>query len=299
MGLPVTLPGPAAPSDAPATPILTQAQRVTFAIKQVTPPTEVYVTQDDSLHVVLYCSKANVDVLVAFRILRADGTVIRTPQHVTPTNARARNDFFFQLTEGFLLSVDVSTATPSVLRGACWVDIDVSQGSASAAVDYQSILSDYLTTGASIGFPGARQISSVEGPGLLTFNQQFGVAATANVTLGVPSGARWRLITAQAQLQTGAAAGNRNINFIISSPTGFGLVITSQNAQLASQIVNYDFADVVPVTPAIPAQQTLQIPSNIVSDAANAFIFNVTGANAGDVWNNLQVNVEEWLEPVS
>lgn len=299
MGLPVTLPGPAAAADAPATPILTQQAGITFATRQVAPPSEVYVTQDDSLHVVTYCSQTNVQVTIAFRILRKDGVVIRTPQVIVPRNDRVRRDDFFPLTEGFLLSVDVSTSTPSILRGQCWVDIDISQGSSSQAVDYQSILSDYLTTGASIGFPGARQISSVEGPGV-PVNALFTLVPATGATVAVPSGARWLLRQIAFEYVAGGAVATRVpiITIVTSSDN------TVQAAPVAGQTsgttVLYTAGSWGSVSTAFASAMPIPLPDNILLLAGDSMNIVVNNQQAGDTAPVPGVvRVEEWLEPAA
>jgi hypothetical protein len=299
MGLPATLPGPLGPSAAPATPILTKTPAVTFATRQVSPPSEVYVTTDDSLHVVVYSSMANVALTVAFRVLKPDGEVMRQRETITPTADRVRNDRFFVLPEGFLLSVDVSTLTANVVRGQVWVDVDVSQGVPPTVVDYQSILSDYITVGASIGYPGARQISPVEGPGAILNQTGAGQPASNNIQFVAPVGARWRFLSMFAQLITGAAVANRQVS-VFTQPNSSGFYqFDCPNTQAASLTVNYRVTCVPLTTPAAALNQLLPVPDNLLMESSGRLLLICNNAQAGDTWNQFGIAYEEWLEPTA
>lgn len=300
MGLPTSLPGAMPGASAPSIPILTKASLVSFATRNVQPPSAVYVTSDDRLHVSAWVFSLGQPTLnVTFRLLMPDGTVTIGGGSVMPTTARHRNDFLLTLSEGFLLSVVVSTPTTGVLRGQFYVELDIARINGSLPEDRQPLMSDYLTTANSFGWPGGEQRTSVEGPGAIFGQQQTGIAGNSGVQFSVPQQARWRLQAAAIQFTTSAVAGQRQLSLEIQTGGAGGTwTYLNPNVQAASLTWNYGCSN-IPLTAGAASPVQYMVFPDMTITPSGSIIFLASGGLAGDTWNSVTVWYEEWLEPTS
>lgn len=300
MGLPLTVPGPVAASTPDTTPILTSKPIVRFTTLNVQPPTGVYVTVDDVVHVAIWNSVANIAVNVTYRILLADGTIQLGVQTFSPTSARLRNDFYADLAEGFLLSVVVATSTAGVIRGQCFVELDVARITGSIPQDRQPLLSDYVTSANSFGWPGGQQRTSIEGPGLIN-TQLVAGASPPSVSTTVPTGARWRFISCLFGLNTDAIAGTRLavIQFVVVAAVTFeAAAVNTQAPSLSNTYV----ASSAPVGTSVPAGAPIPMPTpaDFILKSGSAINITILNSDAGDsIPGSAKFTYEEWLEPSS
>jgi hypothetical protein len=299
MGLPTSLPGAMQPPDESPTRILTARPLVGFATRNVGPPTDVYVTVDDFLHLTLYCSMANTSVTVGYRLLRADGQVDYLRQVVTPTSDRLRNDFFINLAEGFILSVDVVTTTASIPRGSCWCEIDINRGGNHNGVDTQPLMSDYLWSGNSIGWPGSRQISSIEGPGWLHTITKTAVTAQTEQHFDVPTGARWSVKAVTGVLNTDAVAGVRQVRFRILAVGTEIVNVPCTETQGPSLSGIYNASSFGFNVLGADTRHTITFPVPFPLSAGSEIAVQTGNADIGDQWATLTTYVEEWIEPTT
>jgi len=135
-----------------------------------------------------------------------------------------------QVPAGYLVSVmAAANSPPSVLRGDVFVSCQVSG---------IPLFQDYLQSNLFQGWPGGRQLSSVEGPGGLYPLAVANPAAGQDWRFTVPSGARWLLHSLTMTLTTSAAAQERLTSFVVDpSQTQFAAIVPQQpNTAVAYQL---------------------------------------------------------------
>lgn len=300
MGLPTSLPGPVPQAQSPSIPIYSASPLVTFGTRQVSPPSQVYVGLEDVIHVALWNSLAGAEVDVTTRLLRADGQVITNTQTLLPTSNRVRNDYYLQLAEGFILSIAVTTPTVGLLRGMCWANVHIATGNNQAASDTQPLISDYIASSQTSGWPGGRQISSIEGPGVLYNAAIANPGAGMQVNVQPPVNARWRIIGMNTNLITSVAVANRRVLVVYNGAPGSGLQAQAFSTQAASLTYSYWLSDYGFQPTDTPASAVFVVlPSGLVTARNYYASITASALQAADQFINTLVSVEEWLEPTS
>jgi len=298
VGLPATLPGPVPQPPSTETPIYTQKSLINYATRNVQPPAEVYVTVNDAILYEVWNSIAGLKLQAVARILRADGQIITTNTQLLPTSDRLINNTTVALPEGFVLSVMVYQAGPVPLRGQCFVNISILRGPLATGVGVQQLASDYVTAASTVAWPGGRQISSVEGPGLITTRNIAAPGAGNVVRIQPPTNARWRLLGFLSNFTTSAVAANRRVVLLFVGAVGTASEVwaaTTQAATLTYTYVAGKYGYAPPDAP--PNPLFLSLLEGI--DLSNGAIGQLTAQNmdVGDSFTGANIFVEEWIEP--
>lgn len=300
MGIPATLPGPVVQPPSNETPIYTIKPLVGFATRNVQPPPAVYVTVDDRIHLSVWNSVPGITINVTYRILKADGEISLGGITFQPTSNRARNDQLGACPEGFLFSVDMAITDGTVLRGQCFCELDVARITGSAPEDRQPLFSDYLQSANTLGWPGGRQISSVEGPGAVLTQSLTNEPGNTFYTFSVPTGARWVLRGMWAELTTSSTAGNRTPSVLLQASSGVNIYnAAALVAQAASTTFIYSFANVGIPMPSASTFQIVPLSVPLVLPAGGTITLSLAGGLASDTWNNINIEYEEWIEAAS
>lgn len=267
-----------------------------FAHSELDPPSDVYVTVEDRLRVNLTCTAPAPTVNLALRIQRPDGQVIPMLQVLTPAATRAVQTFDFDMCEGFLLDVVVSTATPAVRRGGLYVDADMIRGAGANAYTIRNIIDSYVTTQSDAGWPEGGTYESTAPMGLLRVVQQANPGAGAEFALTVPAGARWEILSLNAQLATAVAAGNRQPVFQITDGAAHVMHNTQFSGnQAASLTYQYSAAEGDGVAVNAPFNQGA-LPHNCFLLQGWTLQSLTTNIQAADQWSNIWVMLQEWSE---
>jgi hypothetical protein len=275
---------------------ITRPPLVHFTTRDVQPPSIVYVTTDDFLLVELISSVAGAIVKMNTRVLRADGGITYSNELLNPVGNRTLQDFTFKLPEGFLLSIEFSTNSTTVPRGALFVVAAIATGANSSVIAPQLIIADYVANFSPIGFPGGRQISSVEGPGCPTSVPPQAPGVSLGVLITVPTGARWRVQGITWFYTTDAAAGNRFPGVQIFDSLSNPIWLASVFAGIPSSTIAEISAGPCGAWGAGPNnQQILPLPDNLVLQAGAQIVLFQNGGAGGDSIILRGGLVEEWL----
>lgn len=273
---------------------------ISFSTRDVQGPSDVYITVDDVIHLEVWNSAPGVTLQVNFRVLRADGQITRTPQTITPTSDRLLNNFTFHLPEGFLLSITVSVLTGVTLRGQTWVTADVASIQGAARFDYQGLFADYVTRENSPQWPGGRNISSIEGPGVITPVTIGAPALGAPQVITPPVNTLWKVHAFVATFTASAVVFNRLPTMQVRDPAAAFNIFKPSTPVTAGQTVVF--------TGGVWGYQPLDIPAQLIYyelvqgvslRAGFSLQIGTSGIDPGDQFASAEVGVEEWLEPTS
>ena len=267
-----------------------------FAHRDLNPESSTYVTVEDRVRVLISTSVAAVEVDVAMRIQLPDGQIIPILKQFFPTSARAVNIFEFDLCEGFLLSMNVTTPTAAVRRGGCFADIALIRSTGTNAISYRSLMDGYVITNQAFGWPDDSDYAGVEGPGLIRSVQVANPGAGADWSTTVPVGARWELLALNAQFATSAAVAARvpQIQLADNVPNVLfnGASSTSQAASLT-----YQYSAAEGGTPLVNAPAAMvELPHNALLLQGWTIRSVTTAIQGADQWSNIWLMVQEWLE---
>lgn len=275
--------------------IATLPRDVHFGRRELNPATNLYLTLEDRLRVQVINSVAGIEVDIQARIQLADGQVIPMRQQLLPGATRALQTFEFDLCEGFLLDLTVSTPTANTRVGGCFVVCGLIRGTGTNAIPSRTLISNYVNSGNFIGWPEGPSQQSIQGAGLARSVQQANPAAGADVVITVPTGARWLIQSLSAQLVTSAAVANRTPHLVVDDGANTLFNSPASAAQAAGVTVVYSACGGVQAAFADGAA-VLPIPD--VSSYLQGWRIRTltTNLQAGDQWQNIWLNVIEWLE---
>lgn len=320
------IPLPGQPQDTPRPPFSGAAQpnRVTFTSDALPPPSDLYIQRDDVM-VVQWMSSIPGQVLnVNIRLLEP-GRVATQPQpaanladyeqpeqiygSIMPiTQQQASPTGYVMMTmvipmaEGFLLSVGITGLMTAATRGQTFARALIARGGLTTAATFLTLVGDYVTSSAPIGWPNGRVIHPTEGPGNYA---QYNLGATALGTDWVftPNlNTRVRIHHLVSNFAAAVAAANRQIQIAISNPAlPQNLYIGGPNQNVVAlgtaQVVATDGQ---PSTTLVTTLVSVPLP-NPAFVVSNAFYQTVLrsltlGLQAGDQFASTFIEVEEWLD---
>lgn len=198
-----------------------------IARRNIQPPSDLLIPPEASLRVTSLGSLAGQSFVLRSRVLRADGSVMRSDYTVTNDGSRVANVNRFPVGDGFLLSVVVDTIAVPPQRGELFVSVSLAIGLDAAAVPVQTLFADYATAADPPTWPHGRVISSVESAG--AFRTVVGTDPPAGniIVETVPTGARWRLHSLKCTLVCDAIVANRTPRIVLldnlAKQSGYGL----------------------------------------------------------------------------
>jgi len=270
---------------------------VSFATRYVQPPSECYISPDDSLLIQAWNVLAGVSLAVNARILKPDGTIIQSTWAYTPTSLAALNEWRQGLAEGFLLTLSVHSAQAQA--GACYVRAMLVRGAIPGAWPVaQTLVAGYVVRGSTLSWPYPRYMGPCEGPGRLRVITGTDPAPGWHFSETVPAGVRWRLLSCAATLVTSATVGDRYVQLYMDDGSNLWFRGNTLVVQPANYIGNYTWAVGVAAR-AGPAAGWVQdaLPDRITLAAGWRFRTYTMGLDVGDNWGAPVYYVEEWVEP--
>lgn len=284
-----------------------QSQVVSWQLKRLPPPSQLYVGVDDVLRVAAASSQTGEVVTVNYRLLRAaDGKVVVGQFTVAPGSNRAIVVKDNSLAEGFLLSASCMAAVATT-RGQTFARLLLNPKALGSGQPAQMLMADYVTTAMAPGFPNGRVLGPMEGPGFTHAVTIPNPAAGADWSVLVPQNAVWRPLAWAMTLNTGAAAGSRTVALalvdgVLSATVYFG---GAANSQPANGVVAYSGGRNAPLFTAASvfganvAMPDVILRGRVGPPAQQDTIETVTGGLlAGDTWTGGALLVEEWLDNV-
>jgi hypothetical protein len=275
----------------------TLTPEVSFALRQVQPPSECYISPDDHLLVEAWNVLAGVALVVNARILKPDGTLIQNTWSYIPTSAGALNAWQQGLAEGFLLTLSVDSGQAPA--GACYVRVRLLRGAMPGLYPVsQTLVAGYVVRGSTLSWPYPRFVGPCEGPGRPRVIVGTDPFAGLEILEVVPAGVRWKLLAVKARLVTDATAGNRYVVLYLDDVAQVWWSSVPMVAQVAGSIYNYNWALGVDARTG-PATGYVQdpLPDRITLAAGWRFGTTTIGKQVGDDWGAPVYYVEEWVEP--
>lgn len=272
---------------------------INFRTQGLAPPSSVYIGPSDFLTVVSYNSFPALTVNIAGQVMKASGEIVDfTRAHVPNTDRTVKRESF-NLGESFLLNLQITPSSSSVLRGMCYVIITVTHGeSAASRYEHTVLIQGYVGDNQFLFWPWGKSEGSLEGPGRLRAILGTDPAAGAEILESVPTGARWRLQAFSATLVTDGTAVNRLVHFRIrSSLSIIHFQVGSTTAQGASTTVRHSGGAGAGYAIGIDSTRlTFGLPTPLMLFAGWEIATDVLNIQAGDNWGAPSYAVEEWIE---
>jgi hypothetical protein len=198
------------------------------------------------------------------------------------------------MAEGYILSVSATSAN-ALSRGQTIAKAFLTRGAANIQSGAFLLFSDYVAGGQQTGWPGGRQLNSIEGPGFTHSIQQGSPAAGADWNFGA-SPLRRAVKSFAATFITGAAVANRNIEIIVDDGVNVVWRTSVPVAVPASSTVTVSACQSNAPTGVVPGDLTVLIPPGLVLPPLWRLRSNTQNIQALDQWSNIWLNVEEWVD---
>jgi len=207
------------------------------------------------------------------------GELTQFVQQVLTINLNTVVDLVVPLHTGTLLSLTLSTPTPSVARGNTWAQVWLQAGTKAGGTPLALLISDYVASGAVIGWPGGQ----LRGP-LDTVGTGQSLESTAPgqsmIYWAVPPYQRWSFIAASVSCLSASIA-PLYVQVQVSTGLGnSGVWVSSSYAQANGTTVLYQIAPGIPAGLQVAGFANIPVPEGIVLEPG--WSFEVIDPNSGD-----------------
>lgn len=257
----------------------------------------------------VYNSVATAVVRVKYQMVDHTGKPLAVSQEdIIPTSDRIVTRKTIKLIEGTLLSVNINlAANVAMYRGQCYVlaYIQFNTGAQASNPITLTILQGYLVAHQTLSYPGTPFEGMLEGKGYEHSISIGTPGAGTNFQYNLPTHAAWYIRALHLDLTTNATVASRYMRLFESgegiSPIRF--ISVASNSQPASSVYEYMFQhNILGNTSSwnLPATYLCSLPINFLLYAENDMIgSSVTNLQAGDVIGGIELQVEEYILPVS
>ena len=269
---------------------------IVLGVQNVPPPTALYVQKTDQLRLSVWNTLASQALFLDLRLLMPDGQIVANQFRLVATSDRVVSELTVALPECFLLSAVIWPDNLTTRSGHTYTRLVLLRGVGTALSRGQLLLSNYVTSTAFLGWPGAQHRGSQEGFGLIRGITGANPAAGAEVTESVPTNAVWHIMGIRLNLVTSVDAGSRIVVLVIDDGTTNIHAIEANAAQTASQNREYTFAVGLDLKSPTGSIFHAPLPAELRISEGYRFRTVTTGLFAADDWASPVYLVEEWLE---
>lgn len=275
---------------------LTGNRAIRYLTDRVQPPSALYITGDDSLIVTAANSVAGQSLTIVAQELLPDGRVQPNQWTMTVPATRAAVTQLFPLAEGFLLNVSVTPTVVPTRRGQTWVSVGIRRGSLQGGVTLQQIIQDYVDTFTGAAWPYSTLHNSLEGRGYTQALVLGPGTPGAGFIVTVPAGANWQVNTLRAYFITTAAVATRQVQLNVDDGSNVFYQDMVEPTIAASSGLTVVWARLLGTgqTTSINGSNTRSFPDLRLLPGWRINL-GLWSEQAGDVWNIVNLEVEEWL----
>lgn len=319
MGSSVILPAPGQPKTGPDPAFKTAAipNLVSFGLERVGPPSPLYVQRDDQLEIKYRANGATGPLIVRWRELLApfprggqpdapaapdptqtpfsSNIIEPTEQQITVIADRLTHVLQIPLTEGYLISLTVQGGNNTIPTVNLWVTVQIFRGTATANTDYRVLFAGYVYNNDILGWPEVAPRRSTDGVGQIRNVQVANPGAGVDWVFTVPTGARSRFITVNADLTVANSGAARPVEIIVDD----GVNVLARMATNATAPINatahVNFSNSGTPSTSITSDLYAQMPATLVLLPTMRVRSLTTNIVAGDSWTNIWFLVEEWF----
>ena len=258
---------------------------------------ESYAVLDDALLIHLYNSLAGATFKVVARVLTPEGVVRIVQKDLLTTSDRSQQNTRVWLPSGQLLTVSVVAVTGLPKRGQSWAVVMVESTLPNGVTTLTPLAQGYVTNDSGLLWPGGPYGSSVEGPGLIRSVTGTDPAAGVEISVAVPTYARWKLYSLRATLVTDATVANRIVNFGMTDGAAGLMYLSGVTTQAGSLSYDYYFANYGFLPAPVSNSVFLNLP--LLGQLYQGWQVGTDTIllKAGDNWGAPQMMVEEWIAP--
>lgn len=272
----------------PATSIIT---------KNLPAPVAQYVGTDALLRVTFRSAVAGQNLIVRTRLLRSDDGVITSSEDLVPTNnSGVLTVSTIGLTEGFLLSCEITSDSVSLARGMCFVSVELCHGTATQLHRDLLLIQDYIATGYATSWPGGVPTLSTTGPGATQVASIPGSGAGLDFNMSFQNGLRLRFAGISLTLTTSAVVANRVPTFQFQAAGVTVYQVTVAAPIPASTVARINLGAGIGPPSVNSNNHLLPIPENMILAPTPIFASLTAALQAADNYSAITPIWEQWID---
>ncbi len=260
-------------------------------------PVEYYVGTDAMLRVGVASLIPAQPLTVRTRLLRSDDGVITSSEDRILTDGTGTQAVtILNLTEGFLLSVEVTCETASMIRGEIFVAVELCHGTPQQLHRDQLLMQDYVSSGYAVSWPGGLLRLSTEGPGATQYGvQPGGPGAGFDFSVAFATNSRTRLMALQVKLTTSAVVANRipTINIVAAGGPIYSVAVAAPIPASTVAIINLGVGVGAPSVSS--NNHILPIPDNLYIQGLGSVGSTTVALQAADAYTAIVSSTESWI----
>lgn len=276
---------------------LTQPPSSQFSVGNVPAPTALYVGTDSFLRVSTRSILPANTLTVHTRMLRSSDGQITTSEDSIKTAANGVQQFAnINLTEGFLLSAEITADTGTVPRGTMFVSMELCHGSGGNIHRDQLLMQDYIVLGYATAWPGGQIRQATEGPGTVSFFQSGAPGAGFEMGFAFNAGSRVLVKCVSMTFTTSAAVGNRipTFNFVQAGANIYTVGVAAPIP--ASTVATINLAIGAGQPTVFSNNHLLPLPADLRLQSLATFQSLTAGILAGDNYSVQSGVQEQWVD---
>lgn len=289
-------PGVEHPVDKSPARIITTSPEVTFQLHNVSPPSSLYITENDFISVICKNLLVGITVIIRTRILRKDGVIQYSDDAFVPATDGSPSTLQIRLTEGYLLGIAFSSTGTNPIRGQTYIECQLGHGNITGGKTFYPLCSNYLLIQNFCGWPGVPFTAAVDGAGNIRDIAGTTPALGAEFNEVVPTNRRWRLQALHNSLNTSATVANRQPRLVIDDGVNVWYTSPALANVTAGTIIQFNWGAGTSAFSGVEGTQNLTVPSPTTLMAGWRLRSSTAGLQAGDAWGAPIYSVEEWVE---
>lgn len=255
------------------------------------------ITDDDFLRVDIrnIASSPVIDIIV--RHLNPQNEIIKSRHSMLPASDASLSTQFFELTQGFLISISIRTSTTATLQGDTYIVAGLQKGKLNTDRPNHVLISDYLVGEIPLTWEPVLRRVFAEGPGSLVQISGTNPAAGSNFRQTVATNTAEKVLGLKYNLANSAAPGNRLIRFTVE--LGGNVVAGTSSDFISSANETLDVYHAIGSTPTTAnlGHHSLPLPDGIIIREGYTWGTNILNIQAGDAITSIFAVVERWVSP--
>jgi len=259
-------------------------------------PAPVYVRPEDYINFRVWNSASGVRCSWSGRFITLEGILIPLFGELTPSTDRTENYQYYQIGEGWLISVQTGIEAGAPRRGQTFVQLEIRRGRAGGK-DHLTLCSNYIyLSGRETLWPDGKYDSSISGAGILRTILGTNPTPGNDITESCPTNARWRLYYIWFSLTTSSVTGNRHVILLLDDGANDLVKLYAGDVQAAGITRNYCVAHFGVDRTAVGDTIQINLPREVFLFQGWRFRTYIDGRDAGDDLSAPRFIVEEWIE---
>lgn len=256
----------------------------------------LYIRGGDAVQFTVFSSVAS--QVVSFRgyLLNTDNRICPFNVAVAPTSDRVATSVQETIGEGILLHLTAFLTTGSANRGQTYCRVRILQGNPTTPMPNATILQGYVTDNTSPTFPGGNNEGSLDGQGYVAQQRPANPGAGNDISVVVPTGARWKFHGMGFDVTSSADVADRFIALYVDDAGRSIFTSAYGPAQAASLTKSYYFANCGYFTTAFVSNNLSIGFPNLILAAGMHISSSAFNLQLADTITSVTLLIEEWIE---